>query len=159
MTLSATDAAFIEANPSAAMITLAPDGTAKAARVVVAVVDGKLWSTGTVDRARTRRVRRDPRSTLFVFAPGHAYRSIETTATVIEGQPGIDANVRLFRILTRRPVGPIPFFGTEYDEEEFREVLAADGRIVYEFTVLRSTGVDQVLAQAPRLDSRTRHRR
>jgi hypothetical protein len=155
MTISAADIRFIDANPSAAMITLAADGTAKAARVVVVVVDGKLWSTGTVDRARTRRLRRDPRSTLFVFAQGHSYRSLETTVTIIDGPDGIDANVSLFRTLRRRPVGPIEFFGTEYEEPEFRDVLARDGRIVYEFEVLRSTGVDEVLSEAPTLEART----
>jgi hypothetical protein len=54
------------------MITVTADGTATAARVSVAVVDGLLWSTGTVDRARARRLRRDPRATLFMFEPGHA---------------------------------------------------------------------------------------
>jgi hypothetical protein len=152
--LSLSDVAFIEQNPSAAMITLAPDGRPKAARVSVAVVGGKLWSTGTVDRARTRRVLRDPRATLFVFEPGHAYRSLETTVTVLHGPAGIDANVALFRALRRRPTGPISFFGTEYDEDAFRQVLVDDGRIVYEFDVLRSTGVDSVLTSAPTLESR-----
>lgn len=154
MTLSVADIAFIEANPSAAMITVAADGTAKAARVVVALVDGKLWSSGTVDPARTRRLQRDPRSTLFVFESGHGYRSFETSVTTSCGQGGIDANVRLFRRIRQRPEGPIQFFGTEYEEDEFRKVLADDGRIVYEFDVLRSSGVDQVLTQAPTLSSR-----
>jgi hypothetical protein len=154
MTLSAADIAFIEKNPSAAMITLAADGTAKAARVVVTLIDGKMWSSGTVDRARTRRLQRDPRSTLFVFEPVHGYRSLETTVTILEGPEGIDANVRLFRQLRGRPEGPIPFFGTEYEEEALRDVLAADGRIVYEFEVLRSSGVERVLTEAPTLSSR-----
>jgi hypothetical protein len=154
MPLSAADVSFIEANPSAAMITLAADGTAKAVRVSVAIVDGKLWSTGTVDRARTRRLRDDPRSTLFVFESNHGYRSLETTVTIIDGQAGIDANVRLFRALRHRPQGPINFFGTEYDEDAFRAVLANDGRIVYEFDVVRSSGIDSVLTEAPTLSSR-----
>lgn len=156
MILSPADAAFIDQNPSAAMITVDADGTAKAVRVVVAVVDGRLWSTGTIDRARTRRLRRDPRATLFVFEYSHCYRSLETTVTIIDGERGIDANVRLFRKLRGRPTGPISFFGTDYDEDEFRRVLADDGRIVYEFDVLRATGVNRVLTQAPTLSSRTR---
>ncbi|WP_261555892.1 hypothetical protein [Frankia tisae] len=157
MTLSPVDIAFIEKNPSAAMITTTTDGTAKAARVIVALVDGRLWSTGTVDRARTRRLLRDPRSTLFVFSPGHGYRSLETTVKIIDGQEGIDANVRLFRKIRGRPAGPIEFFGTEYDEEAFRKVMINDGRIVYEFDVLRSSGVDQPLTEAPTLNSRSQH--
>lgn len=136
------------------MITVAADGTAKAARVIVALVDGRVWSTGTVDRARTRRLLRDPRSTLFVFGHGHGYRSLETTVTIIDGQEGIDANVRLFRKIRERPVGPIEFFGTEYDEEAFRAAMIDDGRVVYQFDVLRSSGVDQPLTAAPTLRSR-----
>jgi hypothetical protein len=154
MTLSQADAAFLAKSSSAAMITLAPDGTPKAARVSVALVDGKVWSSGTLDRARTRRVLRDPRATLFLFEAEHAYRSLETTVTVLDGEAGVDANVRLFRQLRGQPEGPISFFGTDYEEEAFRAVLAADGRIVYEFDVLRSTGVDQVLTSAPTLSSR-----
>jgi hypothetical protein len=156
MTLTKADIAFIEENPSAAMITVTANGTAKAARVVVAIVGGKLWSTGTVDRARTRRLRRDPRATLFLFATAHSYRSLETTVAIIDGEAGIEANVALFRAMRNRPEGPIEFFGAEYEETEFRQVLAADGRLVYEFDVLRSTGVDQRLTAAPTLDARSR---
>jgi hypothetical protein len=74
---------------------------------------------------------------------------------IIDGAAGIKANVRFFRKIRRSPEGPIEFFGTEYDEQEFRQVLADDGRIIYEFEVLRSSGVDQHLTEAPTLESRT----
>lgn len=74
---------------------------------------------------------------------------------IIDGAAGVEANVRLFRALRRRPTGPIWFFGTEYDEPEFREALAADGRLVYEFEVLRSSGVLGRLASAPTLAERS----
>jgi hypothetical protein len=51
------------------MITLRRDGSAHAVRVGVALVDGKVWSSGTADRVRTRHLRRDPRSTLIVPDP------------------------------------------------------------------------------------------
>lgn len=75
--------------------------------------------------------------------------------TILDGQEGIDANVRLFRKIRKRPKGPIEFFGTEYDEDAFRAAMIDDGRIVYEFDVLRSSGVDQVLTEAPTLGSRS----
>lgn len=65
--LSESALEYLAANQSAATITVSPDGIAKAARVGVAMVDGKLWSSGTQGRARTRRLRRDPRCTLFVL--------------------------------------------------------------------------------------------
>src|ERR1700757_5023962 len=52
MTLSEGDLAYLETNHSAAMITVARDGVARTARVGVALVDGKLWSSGTRDRVR-----------------------------------------------------------------------------------------------------------
>ena len=58
---------YLEKQHSAAMTTLRPDGTPHIVRVGVALVNGKLWSTGTQTRVRTRHLRRDPRSTLFVF--------------------------------------------------------------------------------------------
>jgi hypothetical protein len=128
------------------MITVAPDGTAKAVRVSVAVVDGKLWSSGTRSRARTRRLRRDPRATLFVLEPEQAYRSFETTVRLLEGQEGIDANVRLLRQFSGSPEGPVRFFGTVYErEDELRAALVADERLVYEFDVVRASGMDEVL--------------
>ena len=64
--------AFIKQNPAAAMTTLRRDGTPHSVRVGVAVVDGKIWSSGTQVRARTKHVRRDSRSTLFIFDAGLA---------------------------------------------------------------------------------------
>ncbi|HET6318598.1 MAG TPA: hypothetical protein VFG86_19255 [Chloroflexota bacterium] len=47
MELAAEQRAFLEANYGAVMVTLRPDGTPHAVRVGVALVDGKLWSSGT----------------------------------------------------------------------------------------------------------------
>ena len=61
---------FLEKHHSAAMTTLRADGTPHVARVGVALVAGKVWSSGTQTRVRTKHLRRDPRSTLFVFDAG-----------------------------------------------------------------------------------------
>lgn len=55
MGLSADEVSFLDEHHSAAMITVAADGTVKAVRVGVALVDGKLWSSGISGRVRTRR--------------------------------------------------------------------------------------------------------
>lgn len=85
MSLSETDQQFIRANPSAAMITIARDGTPKVARVGVALVDGRLWSSATNERVRTKRLRReldeddflqvmiDEQRVVYEFAVQHAY--------------------------------------------------------------------------------------
>ncbi|MDQ1491704.1 MAG: hypothetical protein QOJ23_4218 [Actinomycetota bacterium] len=61
MKLSDSELDFLGQHHSAAMVTVAPDGIAKVARVGVALMDGKLWSSGTQDRVRTKRLRTDPR--------------------------------------------------------------------------------------------------
>ena len=81
MTLSDRDTEFLGSHHAAAMITVAPDGIAKTARVGVALVEGQLWSSGTRDRVRTHRLRRDPRCTLFVFSDSFAWLTLETTAS------------------------------------------------------------------------------
>jgi hypothetical protein len=141
MSLSEKDRAFIEAHPSAAMITVAPDGIAKAVRVGIAFVDGKLWSSGTEDRARTRRLRRDPRATLFVFDAGFSFLTLETTVRLIEGPGVAEETLRLFRVMQRRPSGPLNWFGTELSDEDFVAKMVEEGRLIYEFEVQRAYGM------------------
>jgi hypothetical protein len=63
MALTPAETAFLESQHSAAMITTGEGGIPKAVRVGVALVDGRLWSSGTQSRVRTRRLERDPRCT------------------------------------------------------------------------------------------------
>ena len=141
MGLSERDLEFLEQNHSAAMITVAPDGVAKAARVGVAVVDGSLWSSGTTTRARTRRVRRDPRCTLFVFAEGFAWLALETTVTILDGPDAPQLNLRLFRDMQGKPSGPLSWFGRELSEAEFLQAMVDEERVIYEFEVHRAYGL------------------
>src|SRR5438067_3342012 len=85
MALSEHDSKFLEANHAAAMITVAKDGTPKVARVGVALIDGKIWSSGTRDRARTKRLRRDPRCTLYVHDNEFAWLALESNVTILDG--------------------------------------------------------------------------
>jgi hypothetical protein len=64
--LTDPELAFLEKNHSAAMVTVNADGIPKIVRVGVALIDGRLWSSGTADRVRTKRLRSDPRCTLYV---------------------------------------------------------------------------------------------
>jgi hypothetical protein len=140
MTLSDDEIEFLRQNRSAAMITVGADGFAKAVRIGVGLVDGKIWSSGTEARVRTRRLRRDPRCTLFVFDPGFLFLTLETTTALLDGPEAIDFNVRLFRELQGRPEGPLSWFGGEYEEDRFREVMVEEGRLIYQFDVERSYG-------------------
>jgi hypothetical protein len=132
---------FVRRNRSAAMITVGRDGVARAVRVGIAIVDGQLWSSGTQQRARTRRLRRDPRCTLFVFESGYFWLSLETTVDLLEGPDAADFNVRLSRAMQGRPEGPLSWFGGEYDEEPFRQLMVDEGRLIYQFDVRRSYGL------------------
>jgi hypothetical protein len=133
MALSDADLTFLADNHSAAMITVTADGTAKTARVGVGLVYGKLWSSGTQDRVRTRRLRRDPRCTLFVFSPGFAWRSFETTVSILDGPDAPAQNLRLFREMQGRPSGSLSWFGGEIDEEAFLRAMVEERRLIYEF--------------------------
>ena len=142
MGLSDDDVAFLTANHSAAMVTVGDDGWAKAVRVGVALVDGKLWSSGTEGRKRTARLRRDPRCTLFVFdSPGFGALTFEATVTILDGPDAPDLNVRLFRVMQDAPEGPLAWYGTPLEEEEFLRVMREEDRVVYEFAPERAYGL------------------
>ena len=140
MPLSADEIEFLRQNRSAAMVTVGSDGFAKAVRIGVGLVDGRLWSSGTEARIRTTRLRRDSRCTLFVFDPGFLYLTLETTVELLDGPEAVDFNVRLFRELQGRPEGPLTWFGGEYDEDRFRQVMVEERRLIYQFEVQRSYG-------------------
>ncbi|MCI3948181.1 MAG: hypothetical protein K0R11_115 [Acidimicrobiales bacterium] len=141
MALSERDATFLDSHHAAAMITVAPDGTAKAARVAVALVDGRLWSSGTADRVRTRRLRRDPRCTLYVHDDRFAFMTLETAVTILDGPDAPQQSLRLFRILEDRPSGPLSWFDGELEEEAFLAAMVEEQRLIYEFEVLRTYGL------------------
>jgi PPOX class probable F420-dependent enzyme len=141
MALSERDVTFLEANRSAAMITVGADGRPKAARVSVGLVDGRLWSSGTADRVRTRRLRRDPRCTLYVHADTFSFMTIEATVTILDGPDAPQQSLRLFRILEDRPAGPLAWMTGELEEPAFLEAMVEERRLVYEFEVQRTYGL------------------
>lgn len=131
---------FVEGTPSAAMVTVGPDGVPKVARCGVAVVDGVLWSSGTLARVRTRRLRSDPRCTLYVHEAGPRWLALETTVTILEGADAPERSLRLFRAMQHRPTGPLAWYGVELDDDAFRTAMLDEGRVVYEFAVQRAYG-------------------
>jgi hypothetical protein len=141
MSLAADDRDFLDANHSAAMITVGSDGMAKVARVAVLVVDGHLWSSGTQDRVRTGRLRQDPRCTLYVHDQGYGWRALESSVTILDGPDVPAQSVRLFRLMQGKPTGPLSWFGAELDEEAFLRTMVDERRVIYEFDVRRSYGL------------------
>ena len=137
--------AFLEKNHQAAMTTLRRDGTPHSVRIGVALVDGKIWSSATRDRVRTKHLRRDPRSTLFVFDAGYAYLGLECRVTILDGPDVPDQSVRLFEVMQREMPGYKPgelnWYGKPASIEEFKKLMVDEGRIIYEFEPLRAYGM------------------
>lgn len=140
MTFTDKQREFLEHNHGAAMITLRPDGTPNAVRVGVALVDGQLWSSGTQSRRRTAFLRRDPRSTVFVYESGYGFLTIESQVRILDGPQAAEQNMRLFRVMQSRPSGPLSWFGGEKSEAEFLDTMRAEKRLIYEFEPLRVYG-------------------
>ena len=124
---------FLEENHGAVMTTLKRDGTPHVARVDVGLVDGKLHSSSTEDRVRTKHLRRDPRATLCVLDDATPYRwvGIESRVRIIDGPKGVDANLALYRAIAGEPD----------DLDEYLEAMVKERRIVYEFHVGRTYGM------------------
>jgi hypothetical protein len=138
--LSEGQRAFIEATPSAAMITIGPQGVPKVARCGVAIVDGNVWSSGTQARVRTRRLRTDPRCTLYVHEAGPRWLALETAVTILDGPDVPEQSVRLFRTMQRRTDGPLLWHGAERDEAEFQRLMHDEGRVIYQFAIDHAYG-------------------
>ena len=122
---------FLEKNHSAVMATIKPDGRPHVARVGVGLVDGKLWSSGTQTRRRTKYLRRDNRSTLMVLdsANGQHWLGLETTVDILEDDP-VEDNLSLYRVLAGEPG----------DLQEYREAMVTEQRLIYQFNIQRSYG-------------------
>jgi hypothetical protein len=133
--------AFLAKAQGAGMITLRADGTACAVRVGIALVDGQVWSSGTRKRKRTAHLRRDPRSTLFVYEAGYGFLTIESRVTILDGPDAALLSLRLFRTMQKRPTGPLQWFGTEKAEPEFIDLMVSDERLIYQFEPLRAYGL------------------
>ena len=140
MELDEKQRAFLQDHHGAAMITTGRDHAAKAVRVGVALVDGRIWSSGTADRVRTKRLRRDPRSTLFLFDAGPRYLTIEAMVTIIDGADAPRNNLELFRVMQNRPDGPLNWYGEDLDEDAFLARMVSEGRLVYEFSPVKVYG-------------------
>jgi PPOX class probable F420-dependent enzyme len=124
---------FLERNHKAFMATTKPNGMPHVVRVGVGLVDGKLWSSGTQDRVRTKHLRRDPRSVLCVINDENSYSwlGIESMVTIHDGPDAVDKNLALYRALAGEPD----------DLDEYRRAMVAEKRLIYEFSIERTYGM------------------
>jgi PPOX class probable F420-dependent enzyme len=123
---------FLEEHHSAVMTTLKKDGTPHVARIGVGLVDGRLWSSGGQDRVRTKHLRRDPRSTLFVWDVGDPQHwvGLETSVDVLDGPDAVEQNLALYRALR----------GDPEDVEEYKQAMVAEKRLIYQFNIEKAYG-------------------
>lgn len=123
---------FLTKNHGAVMTTLKRDGSPHVARVGVGLVDGKLWSSGTQTRVRTRNLRRDNRATLCVLDFGNSYSwlAIESRVTILDGPDAVERNLALYRVLAGEPD----------DLEEYKRAMVEEQRLVYEFSIEKTYG-------------------
>jgi uncharacterized pyridoxamine 5'-phosphate oxidase family protein len=141
MGASARDLEFVQDKHGAAMITVARDGMPKVARVGVAWVDGKLWSSATGDRVRTKRLRRDPRCTLYLPDDAFTWVALETVVSILDGPEVPELSLKLFRVMQDKPSGPVSWFGKELDDEALLAAMVEEGRVIYEFDIQKSYGL------------------
>jgi hypothetical protein len=146
MGLTERELAFLEQHHSAAMVTLRHDGSPHAVRVGAALVDGKVWSSGTASRVRTRHLRRDPRSTLFVSDRAFGGLALDSTVTILEGPDAPRMSLRLFQEMQRGlDPGPSPghllWEGKERSHDDFLRIMVEEQRLIYQFEVIRAYGM------------------
>jgi PPOX class probable F420-dependent enzyme len=123
---------FLQEHHSAVMTTVKKDGRPHVARIGIGLVEGKLWSSSTQTRVRTKFLRRDPRATLFVFNEKDAWSwlGLECAVTILDGPDAVDQNLALYRSLAGEPT----------DLEEYRAAMVTEQRLIYEFEVQRAYG-------------------
>ena len=123
---------FLENHHRAVMVTLRTDGSPHVAIVGVGLVDGKLWSSGTRGRLRTKHLRRDPRASLCVLdaTNPYAWLGLDTTVTILDGEDAPEQNLALYRVLAGEPD----------DVARYKEAMVEERRLIYEFSVVRAYG-------------------
>lgn len=146
MELSEREQAFLAEHRSAAMATVREDGSPHVVRVGVALVDGRIWCSGTQKRVRTRHLRRDPRATLFVFDSQWRGLALDSTVTILEGPDVPENSFRLFETMQRgMDPGPGPgmvlWEGAERTREDFLRIMVEEQRLIYQFEPVRAYGL------------------
>ncbi|HEV2755314.1 MAG TPA: PPOX class F420-dependent oxidoreductase [Actinomycetota bacterium] len=124
---------FLEKHHGAVVATIKKDGTPHVARIDVGLMDGKLWSSGTQTRVRTKHLRRDPRATLMVLDDSTPYRwlGLECEVTILEGEDAPQLNLKLYRSLAGEPD----------DVDEYLEAMVKEQRLIYEFEIKKVYGM------------------
>ena len=125
--------AFLDRHHGAIHATLRKDGSPHVARIGVGLVDGKLWSSATKTRLRTKHLRNDPRSSLLVMnsKDPQNWVGLDCKVTILDGPDAPQLNLALYRVVAGRDPDDI---------DEYLEAMVKEQRIIFEFAVLRTYG-------------------
>jgi len=124
--LSQRHVAFLETNHRAIMATVDDRGRPHAVPVLCALVDGRLWSSGTERRVRTRYLAARPFASLTVLGEGFGGEWLTVSGPVeTRRHHRVEDNLRLYRAATGRDPD---------DLEEYRAAMVAERRLVYVLT-------------------------
>ena len=114
------------------MVTLREDGTPHVARVDVGLVEGKLQSSGTQDRLRTKHLRRDPRASLCVLgSDSYSWLGLDCRVEILDGDDAPRLNLALYRAIAGEPD----------DVDEYLEAMVKEKRLIYEFDIRKAYGL------------------
>jgi PPOX class probable F420-dependent enzyme len=124
---------FLETHHGAVQTTLRRDGSPHVARIGVGLVDGKLWSSASQTRLRTKHLRHDPRSSLLVMnsRDPQNWLGLDCKVTILDGPDAPELNLALYRVVAGK--GPD-------DVDEYLAAMVTEKRLIYEFEILRSYG-------------------
>ncbi|HEY7876111.1 MAG TPA: TIGR03618 family F420-dependent PPOX class oxidoreductase [Actinomycetota bacterium] len=125
---------FLRTHHGAIQTTLRKDGSPHVARIGIGLVDGKLWSSATQTRLRTKHLRRDPRSSLAVlnYQDTYSWLGLDCVVTILDGPDAVDQNLALYRVIAGKDPD---------DMDEYRAAMVADQRLIYEFEITSAYGL------------------
>ena len=123
---------FLATHHGAIQATTRADGSPHQARIGVGLIDGKLWSSATQDRVRTKHLRRDPRCSLFVLGDNAwNWLGLDCRVTILDGDDAPQLNLELYRALAGEPD----------DVAEYLDAMVKEKRLIYEFDILHAYGM------------------
>ncbi len=121
--LSERQLALLETTHTAVMVTTDAAGRPHAVPVLVGLVDGELWSSGTQGRVRTRHLDERPYASFTVLPQGFwgEWLTVAGPVEVRRGN-GVEDNLRLYRVIAGRDPD---------DLDEYRAAMGTERRLVY----------------------------
>lgn len=115
----------------AVLITIRSDGRPQSSDIVYGLVDGRFLISITADRAKTRNLRRDPRSVLHIsHESSGSYLAFDGTAELVGPAEAVDDEVADLLVEYFRACK-----GEDHsDWDEYRQAMVDDRRLLAVFT-------------------------